>query len=130
VETIPLPVPLSREILIKVHAAGYCHTDSVMPYSSFGGPLPITGSHEPAGVVVSMGKEAEELGLFNVGDRVMAVNTARGCREWLDCGRLHELTRLGQCPMCLHHDERCVYYPLNQVGHLPFYLHAAPTDRH
>ena len=80
-QTLPIPSPKSREILIKVHAAGYCHTDSVMPMSSFGGPLPITGSHEPAGIVLSMGEEVEAMGKFNVGDRVMAVNTARGCRE-------------------------------------------------
>jgi propanol-preferring alcohol dehydrogenase len=82
-QTVPLPTPRPREILIKVHAAGYCHTDSIMPYSNFGGPLPITGSHEPAGVVVVLGEEAEAMGKFRVGDRVMAVNTARGCREWM-----------------------------------------------
>ncbi|ORY25455.1 alcohol dehydrogenase [Naematelia encephala] len=90
IQTIPIPEPLPREILIKVHAAGYCHTDSVMPFSSFGGPLPITGSHEPAGIVVKLGQEAQLLG-WKIGERIMAVNTARGCRE---------------CSLCIHHDER------------------------
>lgn len=53
-----------------------------MPLSpTIGGPLPITGSHEPAGVVVGMGDKVEQQGKFRVGDRVMAVNTARACGE-------------------------------------------------
>lgn len=50
-----------------------------MPIGDFGGPLPITGSHEPSGVVVGMGEEAEKIGKFKVGDRIMAVNTFRAC---------------------------------------------------
>ena len=50
-----------------------------MPMAGHGGPLPITGSHEPAGVVGGLGPGAEK---FKVGDRVMAVNTARGCGEY------------------------------------------------
>jgi D-arabinose 1-dehydrogenase-like Zn-dependent alcohol dehydrogenase len=44
-------------------------------------------------VVVELGEEAEATGLFKVGDRVMAVNTARGCRECLLTKYGRELTR-------------------------------------
>ena len=77
-QTVPLPQPGPGELLIKVVAAGLCHTDLIMPMAEHGGPLPITGSHEPAGVVVALG---EGVKTFNQGDRVMAVNTARGCSK-------------------------------------------------
>jgi len=132
---VPVPSPGPREILIKVRAAGYCHTDSLMPLSpTIGGPLPITGSHEPAGVVVGMGDKVEQQGKFRVGDRVMAVNTARACGEcflfrFLGWGKMKEeegggvLGRSafdsrfsaradpessGQCSLCKFHDERSV----------------------
>ena len=90
-QTIPLPVPLPHEILLKVHAAGFCHTDALMPiHPEFGGPLPITGSHEPAGVVVGFGQEAEKIGRFKLGDRLMAVNTARACKTCSECKRYEE----------------------------------------
>lgn len=52
-----------------------------MPLAEHGGPTPITGSHEPAGTVVGFGEGVEGWGKFKKGDRVMAVNTARGCSE-------------------------------------------------
>ncbi len=81
-KTIPVPTPAPRELLIKVYAAGFCHTDSSMPIDpDTGGPLPITGSHEPAGIIVSMGEEAAGLAKFHLGDRIMAINTCRACSE-------------------------------------------------
>ena len=50
-------------------------------HPTIGGPLPITGSHEPSGVVVDVGEEVKSAGKFKVGNRVMAVNTARACGE-------------------------------------------------
>lgn len=52
-----------------------------MPIGDFGGPLPITGSHEPAGTVVGMGEEAAASGKFKQGDGIMAVNTFRACSK-------------------------------------------------
>jgi len=90
-QTIPLPIPGDRELLLKVHAAGFCHTDAVMPiHPEHGGPLPITGSHEPAGVLVAMGKEAMTIDKFKIGDRIMAVNTARACKTCPECKRFDE----------------------------------------
>lgn len=79
---MPLPVPRPGEILVKVVAAGLCHTDLVMPLKDMGGPTPITGSHEPAGIVAALGADVERAGTFKVGDRIMSVNTARACSEF------------------------------------------------
>lgn len=78
-QTIPLPKITPTEMLLKVGAAGYCHTDTAVPLNVFGGPFPLTGSHEPAGTVVAVGAEVEKAGKFKVGDRVMAVNTCKKC---------------------------------------------------
>lgn len=55
-----------------------------MPMAPHGGPLPITGSHEPAGVVVAIGPfmDGARMERFKVGDRVMAVNNTRHCGEY------------------------------------------------
>lgn len=78
-QTIPLPTIRPSEMLLKVGAAGYCHTDTAVPLNVFGGPFPLTGSHEPAGTVVALGDEVSKAGKFKVGDRVMAVNTCKKC---------------------------------------------------
>lgn len=45
---------------------------------TFGDQCPITGSHEPAGVVAEVGEGVTE---FKVGDRVIALNKANMCGE-------------------------------------------------
>lgn len=69
-ETIDVPKPKGHEALLKIHAAGMCHTDLLVmgdfPLANY----PLTGSHEPAGEVVALGEEAEKDGRVSVGDRV------------------------------------------------------------
>lgn len=50
-----------------------------------GAELPITGSHEPAGVVVGLGDKAQEAGQFKKGDRVAALCMLNLCGECPDC---------------------------------------------
>lgn len=81
-------MPQAGEILVQIVAAGLCHTDLVMPLTN-GGPVPITGSHEPAGIVAALGPGVDP-GTFPLGQRIMAVNTARACKECGNCKRYDE----------------------------------------
>ncbi|KIX10605.1 uncharacterized protein Z518_01689 [Rhinocladiella mackenziei CBS 650.93] len=53
------PAPQGYELLIRVLAASYCHTDAVFASGAMMQTLPRVGSHEFAGVVEAMGPEAE-----------------------------------------------------------------------
>jgi D-arabinose 1-dehydrogenase-like Zn-dependent alcohol dehydrogenase len=78
----PTPVPQAGEVLVRVMAAGICHSDAhyragVSPV----GPLPITPGHEVAGVVEALGPGTVRT---RIGDRVA----------------LHYLVTCGQCSGC------------------------------
>lgn len=65
---IEIPQPAADEILIRVGAAGICHSDA--HYRSGGspaGPLPLALGHEVAGVVEQLGKGVTSVA---IGDRV------------------------------------------------------------
>lgn len=54
--TRPLPPPpTGHDILVRVHAASYCHTDAVYASGAMGQTLPLVPCHEFAGTVVSLG---------------------------------------------------------------------------
>lgn len=61
----PVPVPTKpNDILIRVDAASYCHTDAVLAAGQMPGlPLsfPHVGSHEFAGTVVAYAKNPSEV---------------------------------------------------------------------
>ncbi|KAK8843346.1 hypothetical protein IAR55_007002 [Kwoniella newhampshirensis] len=84
-ETIPVPNVEGSQVLLKIGAAGLCHTDLMVMDGSFGGVYPIVGSHEPAGTVVALGKDAEKNGTAKVGDRVAALLPKDPCGECSDC---------------------------------------------
>ncbi|MEU5579153.1 NAD(P)-dependent alcohol dehydrogenase [Streptomyces huasconensis] len=84
VVTLPRPAPGPGQVLLKVTAAGVCHSDfAVMsrPDEALGFPLPLTLGHEGAGTVAALGEGVTGLAL---GDPV-AVYGPWGC---------------GTCPMC------------------------------
>ncbi|MFN3492292.1 MAG: alcohol dehydrogenase catalytic domain-containing protein [Anaerolineales bacterium] len=67
-QDIPTPEIGERDILVKVKAAGICHSDAhyragISPVK----PVPLTLGHEVAGVVEKIGKQATNV---KVGDRV------------------------------------------------------------
>ena len=79
---IESPVIGPRDVLIRVKAAGICHSDAhyragVSPVKS----LPLTLGHEVAGIVERMGADVRD---FQTGDRVC----------------LHYLVTCGQCVFC------------------------------
>jgi propanol-preferring alcohol dehydrogenase len=88
---VPMPDIGSWDVLVRVKAAGICHSDAhyragISPV----GPLPITPGHEVAGVVKEVGSQVTSVG---VGDRV--------CLHYLvTCGNCYYCT-LGSEQFCL-----------------------------
>ncbi|KAK6859398.1 alcohol dehydrogenase GroES-like domain-containing protein [Apiospora arundinis] len=82
-----MPVPFTgdelgpHDLLVKVAAASYCHTDGMVAAGIFGEKLPITASHEGAGTVVRVGNASG----FRVGDRVMCGQLFHPCGVCGDC---------------------------------------------
>jgi propanol-preferring alcohol dehydrogenase len=67
-QELPLPAVGARDVLVRVRAAGVCHSDvhyraGLSPVE----PLPLTLGHEVSGVVQQVGSEVNT---FDVGDRV------------------------------------------------------------
>lgn len=88
VRDIDVPSDLGpNDILVKIAAAGYCHTDLQVlqgVYASAGAKPGLVGSHEPAGAVVKTGSQADKSGI-SVGDRVGSINTYAFCGECNAC---------------------------------------------
>jgi D-arabinose 1-dehydrogenase-like Zn-dependent alcohol dehydrogenase len=86
-DDVPVPSNLNDyDVLIAIKSAGFCHTDRNVRDGMFNGKqLPLIPSHEPTGIIVSMGKKVSNE--FKIGDRVGAINIYNAC---------------GQCPDCLN----------------------------
>ncbi|MFO7742695.1 MAG: zinc-binding dehydrogenase [Anaerolineae bacterium] len=85
---IPPPEVGDRDVLVRVEAAGICHSDAhYRAGNSPVGPLPITPGHEVAGVVEEVGARVTNLA---AGDRVC----------------LHYLITCGDCPYCAQGSEQ------------------------
>jgi D-arabinose 1-dehydrogenase-like Zn-dependent alcohol dehydrogenase len=88
--TIPVPgPPTGKDILIRVHAAGFCHTDAVFASGGMKPNLPLVGSHEFAGDIVSLGPDVTRSDL-TVGTRVGSFGRAyRPCGNCWACKNNH-----------------------------------------
>ncbi len=90
-QEVPRPVVGARDVLVRIKAAGICHSD--VHYRSGSSPvgnLPQTLGHEIAGVVEELGSQVSGL---SVGDRVC----------------LHYLLSCGDCYYCSSGNEQfCV----------------------
>ena len=85
-----MPVPViedPNDILIRVEAASYCHTDAVVAAGTITPPsLPHIGCHEFAGTIVALSPENEVSHGYRIGDRVAV--SGRGnhvCGKCLEC---------------------------------------------
>jgi 2-desacetyl-2-hydroxyethyl bacteriochlorophyllide A dehydrogenase len=79
---VPVPDPGSHEVLVRVKAAGICHSDAhYRAGRSLVEPLPLTLGHEVAGIVEKIGAEVSK---FKRGDRVC----------------VHYLATCGHCRYC------------------------------
>jgi alcohol dehydrogenase, propanol-preferring len=103
----PTPKPAGTEVLLKVIAAGVCHSDLHISdgYYDLGGgkrlkladrgvKLPLTMGHENVGEVVAVGPDAKAV---KVGDR-------RLVHPWLGCG---------ECAVCRRGDEQLCRTPFS-----------------
>ena len=101
----PTPTPAGTEVLMKVLAAGVCHSDLHIAdgYFDLGGgkrltiadrgiKLPLTMGHESVGEVVAVGPQAQGV---RVGDRRLA-------HPWMGCG---------ECAVCRRGDEQLCRTP-------------------
>ena len=103
----PTPKPVGTEILLKVIAAGVCHSDlhiwdgyydlgggKRLKLSDRGVKLPLTMGHENVGEVVAVGPDAVGV---KIGDR-------RLVHPWLGCG---------ECAVCRRGDEQLCRTPFS-----------------
>jgi D-arabinose 1-dehydrogenase-like Zn-dependent alcohol dehydrogenase len=99
---VPDPSPGEEQVLVKVYAAGVCHSDIHIAdgdLARFGyNPYPLIMGHEIAGVVERVGSRVTGI---NPGDRV-------GVQFIMQCGR---------CPYCqMGEEESCLEYLSSFAG--------------
>jgi len=61
VETIDLAEPADDQILVRIVAAGMCHTDLSIRDQLYPAPLPMVLGHEGAGVVEKVGRNVRKV---------------------------------------------------------------------
>lgn len=97
-EDLQVPNVEPHQILIRIRAAGYCHTEMMVARGEFHEMsrqgLPLIPSHEPTGVVVKLGEKAEEMsrhvagfreGPVKVGDRIGSTAFGNFCGKCQEC---------------------------------------------
>lgn len=77
IDTVTVADPQADEILVKVKAAGLCHTD----HDSLNWGKPIVMGHEGAGIVEQVGSAVTD---FQVGDKII-LNWATPCMTCFQC---------------------------------------------
>ncbi|MCL5256871.1 MAG: zinc-binding dehydrogenase [Chloroflexi bacterium] len=86
-QEIPLPVVGERDVLVRIKAAGICHSDAhYRAGKSTVRPLPMTLGHEIAGIVEQVG---DEVTMVKVGDRV-CLHYLLTCGDCYYCSTGHE----------------------------------------
>ncbi len=137
---IPEPTPGPGQVLIKVTAAGLCHSDiAVMEHyaATANYPLPMTLGHECVGTIVDAGEGARPL--VTIGENVM-IYGPWGCGRCRQCAQGYEnycynATARNITPPGLGHDGGCAEYMLVDrarycipIGHLNPVTAAPLTD--
>lgn len=95
IQTIRLEPPAKGQVMVRITAAGICHTDLIFASGAMNSPFPLVLGHEGAGIVEAIGPEVTGLSL---GDKVLL--TFDSC---------------GTCPSCSHGDPSYChnFVPLN-----------------
>jgi len=83
VQTVRLDGPKAGEVLVRIHAAGVCHSDLHTLQGQLRATPPLVLGHEGAGIVEAVGSAVTG---FKPGDRVL-VNWIPACRECPSCRR-------------------------------------------
>ena len=81
IETLDLDAPGRGEVLVKIGAAGLCHSDLSVINGSRPRPMPMALGHEAAGTVIELGAGVDDL---EVGDHVVMVFMP-SCGHCLPC---------------------------------------------
>ncbi len=95
-QDLDLEDPGRGEVLVRIVAAGVCHTDEITRHGDMPMPFPAVLGHEGAGVVEHVGEGVDEVA---VGDRVII--------GWAFCGRCANCLD-GQPRYCLRSGEALV----------------------
>ena len=88
IREISLGDPIGNEVLVRIRAAGVCHTD----FDSMSWSSPLVMGHEGAGEVVQIGPDVQDI---RVGERVI-LNWAIPCGHCFQCER-------GEKAICENH---------------------------
>ncbi|KAK0385195.1 hypothetical protein NLU13_7673 [Sarocladium strictum] len=81
---VRVPSIRPSELLVRVHAAGFCHSDVQVLNGQFSSPLPLIPSHEPAGVIVQVGAALADQS-WRIGDHVGVLNFKSACGACTGC---------------------------------------------
>ncbi|KFA76952.1 hypothetical protein S40288_05221 [Stachybotrys chartarum IBT 40288] len=81
-----VPQIREKELLVKVHAAGFCHSDLQVITGECPAVYPLIPSHEGAGTVALVGSKSA--GNWKIGDRVGALNVKNACGTCPSCALL------------------------------------------
>lgn len=129
IETIELDPPGKGEVLVRIAAAGLCHSDLSVINGDRPRPVPMALGHEAAGVVTALGADVDDLA---IGDHVVMVFMP-SCGHCLPCaeGRpalcgpgaaangagvlLSGATRLHDAQGALHHHLGCSAFASHAV---------------
>ncbi|KAJ5235505.1 zinc binding dehydrogenase [Penicillium citrinum] len=82
ISEVHVPHPKAHQVLVRIKAAGFCHTDLMALNGEFETKLPFIGSHEPAGIIEEVGSDVQG---FHRGDRVGCINFDSVCGKCADC---------------------------------------------
>ena len=80
-DDLTLREPGTGEVVVRVHAAGVCHSDSKVLSGATAYPLPVVLGHEGAGVIDEVGPGVSTVA---VGDTVV-LHTLRACGQCAAC---------------------------------------------
>jgi D-arabinose 1-dehydrogenase-like Zn-dependent alcohol dehydrogenase len=85
-----VPEPGESDVLLKIGAAGFCHTDYQVWEGVYGSELPLVPSHEPVGTIVKLGSKVQG-GKWKIGDRVGCLLFQHKCGHCTNCGLLDDI---------------------------------------
>ncbi len=103
IEQVSRRAPAPSDVVVRVRAAGLCHTDLEVIDGSLRYPLPMILGHEASGVVEEIGSEVRNV---RVGDHVI-LSWNPHCGHCFHCDRDQPIlceTYLGEGPKGLHFD--------------------------
>jgi aryl-alcohol dehydrogenase len=132
-EKVYLAAPADDEILVRIHAAGFCHSDVLPRDARFTG-FPLILGHEGAGIVERVGSKVSRVA---VGDHVALTFQSCGHCQLCASGRpsycdsfvkLNASGRNGDGSTCVR-DERGEEISARWFGQSSFATHALVTER-